>query len=147
LIFFLHFPDGFALVTESGLPKKPQKPNLPRKPETLAERMASAFQLPNVFARSPSFNLPDISRPTNVSTPRIRRTKSYDVNVSIAMLKHGFVESLEAFYVMFDSDARIGSFTIDYSIHGSNLPNPSEGQLHVIIDGPSTNALDRRPAP
>jgi PIN domain len=147
LDIFLHFPDGFALVTESGLPKIPQKPNPPRKPETLAERMASAFQLPSVFARAPSFNLPDTSRPTNVSTPRIRRTKSYDVNVSIATLKHGFVESLEAFYVMFDSGARIGSFTIDYSIHASNLPDPSEGQLHVIINGPSTNALDHRTAP
>ncbi len=47
LDIFLHFPDGFALVTENGLPKKPQKPNPPRKPETLAERMASAFQLPS----------------------------------------------------------------------------------------------------
>lgn len=138
---------GYSWMAESGLPKKPQKLNPPRKPETLAERMASACQLPSTFARAPSFNLPDLSRPTNVSTPRIRRTKSYDVNVSIAMLKHGFVEALEAFYVMFDSDARIDSFTIDYSIHASNLPDPSEGHLHVIINGPSTNALDHRRAP
>src|SRR5262249_44286810 len=111
------------------------------------ERMASTFQLPSVLARVPSLNLPDFSRPTNVSTPRIRRTNSYDVNVSIAMLKHGFVESLEAFYVMFDSEARIGSFSIDYSIHASNLPDPSEGRLHVIIKGPSTDSLDLPSAP
>jgi hypothetical protein len=135
LDIFLHFPDGFALVTENGLPKKPTKPNPPLKPETLAERMASAAQLQNVFACVPSLNLPEISRPTNVNRPMIRRTNSYDVKVSIVMLKHGFVESLEPLYVMFESNERSGSFTVDYSIHASNLPEASEGQLHVIVDG------------
>ena len=51
------------------------------------------------------------------------------------MLKHGFVEPLEPLYVMFESNERIGSFTVDYSIHASNLPDASEGQLHVIVDG------------
>jgi hypothetical protein len=96
--------------------------------------MASTFQLPSVFARMPSFDPPEILRPTNVSRPLIRRTNSYDVNVSIVMLKHGFVESLEPFYVMFESDERIGSFTVDYSIHASNLPDAPEGQLHAIVD-------------
>jgi len=50
------------------------------------------------------------------------------------MLKHGFVESLEPFYVMFESDERIGSFTVDYSIHAANLPDAPEGQLHAIVD-------------
>ena len=138
LDIFLHFPDGFALVTESGLPKKPTKPNPPRRPETLAERMAfavQAVQVPNVFARVPSLNLPEISRPTNVSRPMIRRTNSYDVKVSIVMLKHGFVEALEPLYVIFESNERIGSFTVDYRVHASNLPDASEGHLHVIVDG------------
>ena len=65
----------------------------------------------------------------------IRRTNSYDVKVSIVMLKHGFVEALEPLYVIFESNERIGSFTVDYRVHASNLPDASEGHLHVIVDG------------
>jgi hypothetical protein len=92
---FLHFPDGFALVAESGLPKKPRMPDPPNRPRTLAETVASGFQIPDFLARSPSINFPEIPRPTNVSKPLIRRTRSYDVEVSIAILKHGFFGARE----------------------------------------------------
>ena len=132
---FLHFPDGFDLVAESGLPKKPRMPDPPNRPRTLAETVASGFQIPDILARSPSIDFPDIPRPTNVGKALIRRTRSYDVEVSIAILKHGFVQSFEPFYAIFESMRHISSFTIDYSIHASNLPDPTQGRLHVIVDG------------
>ena len=132
---FLHFPDGFALVSESNKPKKPRTPDPPDRPRTLAETLASGFQIPDILARSPPINFPDIPGPSNVGKPLIRRTRSYDVEVSIVMLKHGFVQPLEPFYAIFESSQCIRSFTIDYSIHASNLPDPAQGQLHVIVDG------------
>jgi hypothetical protein len=132
---FMHFPDGFALLMENGLPKDPPRPPPPPKPQTPAERMASAFQFPNLLSRAPYVNLPSsIPAPRNVSRPSIRRTKSYDVKVSITLLKHGFVEPLEPLYLMFESRESFRSFTIDYRIHASNLPDASEGQLHFIVD-------------
>jgi hypothetical protein len=133
---FLHFPDGFVLLTEKTLPRSPSRPEPPPKPQTPAEKATAVLQR---SAYMPSFsgnsNLGiTLPTPTNVSEPRIRRTKSYDVEVSIATLKHGFKEQLDPLYLVFDSGASASSFTIDYAIHASNLPDALNGQLHVIIE-------------
>jgi rRNA-processing protein FCF1 len=135
----MHFPDGFLLLTDKEMLKSPPKPKPPAKPQTTAERAVAAFQTP---AYVPSFSsvyadstlAMRVPAPTNVSHPKIRRTNSYEVKVSIATLKHGFDEQLDALYLVFDSGESARSFTIDYLIHASNLPGPSKGQLHVIID-------------
>ena len=132
---FMHFPDGFNLVTKENLPKEPAKPKPPHQPLTLAEKMAWAVQVPNFSLRPPHFDLPPNTGRANVSSPSIRRTKSYDVEVSIAALRHGFAEALEPLYLIFESRESARSFTIDYRIHAANLPDPSVGQLHFIIDG------------
>ncbi len=133
---FVHFPDGFDLLTEDTLPKEPPRPKPPHKPETPAETMARAFQVPSLYSFSPHLNVPSMTTgPANVSRPSIRRTKSYDVEVSITVLRHGFSEALDPLYLIFESRKSIRSFTIDYRIHAANLPDPSVGQLHFIVDG------------
>ena len=133
---FMHFPDGFELIAEDTLPKEPPKPTPPHKPVTLAEKMARGLQVPSsLFLHSPHIDFAPITGPANVSSPTIRRTKSYDVEVSIAMLRHGFAEALDPLYLIFESRASACSFTIDYRIHAANLPDPSVGQLHFIVDG------------
>ena len=134
---FVHFPDGFDLLTEDALPQEPLEPKPPRKPETRAELMARAFQIPSsLYWESPHISLPPMTtRPANVSRPSIRRTKSYDVKVSITVLRHGLTEALAPLYLIFESRESIRSFTIDYRIHAANLPDFSVGQLHFIVNG------------
>jgi rRNA-processing protein FCF1 len=132
---FVHFPDGFDLLTEDTLPKEPPRPKPPRKPETRAENMARGFQLPNsFFLHAPHVDLPPTTGPANVSSPSIRRTNSYDVEVKIKVLRHGFAEALAPLYLIFESRESIRSFTIEYRIYAANLPDPSVGQLHFIVD-------------
>jgi rRNA-processing protein FCF1 len=139
LDIFMHFPDGFALLDESKLTKAPVRPEPPLKPKTLAEKMASVLDasrmsVPSSIYRDFSGAIPT---PRNVGKPFIRRTNSYDVSVPIALLKHGFAATLDPLYVVFGSSESVRSFAISYRIHASNLPDASEGQLHVVFDHPA----------
>jgi hypothetical protein len=52
----------------------------------------------------------------------------------IKKLNHGFDESLEPMFAIFDSHDGAKSFAITYEIHAANLPAPEKGELHVVID-------------
>jgi hypothetical protein len=71
--------------------------------------------------------------PSNVGSPKIKRTNSYDVTVKIKKAKHGLIEQLDAMYLTFESFSALQNFKIDYSIHASNLPKHIEGSLNVVI--------------
>jgi hypothetical protein len=135
---FIHFPDGFELFEKDEYEKAPDVPKAPQKPISLHEKISTGFamQVPNLWEHSylgdeNRFLLP--AGRSNVGSPRIKRTKSYDVKIRVDKAKHGIIESLDAMYITFDSYDRIRSFTVEYAVHASNLPTPSKGSLNVII--------------
>src|SRR5205823_5543657 len=71
--------------------------------------------------------------PRNVSSPEIRRTNSYDVNIHVKHLKHNLVEHLEPLCVVFDTHEEARSFGIDYQLLAANVANAMTGKLHVIL--------------
>lgn len=133
---FMHFPDGFELFNEQDLPKMPTAPKAPARPTTLQERIAGSMRTPLLTPGlfTPSF--PDFHQPfiRNVSRPSIRRTHSYVVEFGVGRVKHGFNEPLDPLYIRFESFESARSFAIDYRLYAGNLPDPVEGQLHVIVD-------------
>jgi hypothetical protein len=126
----LHFPDGFSLFdAEEDLPQKPELPKPPAEIGTFGN-----FRVPFV----PSLQHFDYTKalrpPSNVSSPQIERTNSYDVRSQIKKIKHGYILSIAKFLVQFDSYESVTSFQIDYSISAANLPKPAYGHLSVVIE-------------
>jgi hypothetical protein len=124
----LKFPNGFKLLTEALEP--PRGPSPPEKPKPFLERMGSLgdFRVPAMD------RLRDIGPPPNVSSPRIRRSNSYDVEVHVGRIKHGWFEPFDPLYVLFESIDAARSFHFDYRINAANLPKDTKGVLHVIIE-------------
>jgi hypothetical protein len=91
---FFDFPDGFELYTARDLPRRPAEPKPPEKPVG-----GFAGLLPSVFPSLlglHNLRLPDVA-PRNVSSPQIRQTNSYEVNIHVKELKHNLVEGLPRF--------------------------------------------------
>lgn len=132
---FMHFPDGFVMFSEDELPKKPKEPEKPIPPRTQQE-MISNFQKFLI----PNFPSPDISSIINPSInlnlsngPQIRKTNSYEVKYGLDKLKHGIQKYLKPVYILFESIDLAKSFRISYSILADNLPEPSNGNLNIVI--------------
>jgi hypothetical protein len=137
---FMHFPDGFDLVSEDDLPVEPEAPTPPRRPRGVLEwmsdtRLASSFY-PDSALMDYYTSQPPSLMARNVSGPKIRRTNSYDVTVRIGKAKHNQMSELDPLYVIFDSLDDACSFGIDYQIHAANLPDPVAGTLHVVLTKP-----------
>lgn len=134
---FIHFPDGFELFGKSDYEEEPEAPKAPRKPRSILEEAAMGFS-PSLGGLASPY-LPDLSSirmnpaPSNVSGPRIKRTNSYDVNVSVQRAKHGLEERLKVMYLTFEPSVGARSFIIEYVIHASNLPKAVKGTLNVIV--------------
>jgi hypothetical protein len=133
----MHFPDGFDLLKEEDLPKPPKPPVPPSPPMSQMERLFDHNNLWRDSLISPHFNLPhDFNRvepPPNVSAPRIRRTNSYDVNIHILRVKHLLKVKFDELFIMFKSYEDAQSFHVNYEILAANLPQKTEGSLHIII--------------
>ena len=71
--------------------------------------------------------------PNLPSGPLIRKTNSYEVRYSLNKLKHGIQVYLKPVHIMFKSIDLANSFKISYSILADNLPEPSSGNLHIVI--------------
>ena len=133
---FMHLPDGFELFEEDDLEKEPEAPKPPRKPKSILEEATAGvsmagFHFMDHHLYSPDIRLP--AGPSNVSGPKIRRTKSYDVDVHVERAKHGIEVALDATYITFDPATGPRSFAIEYTIHASNLPTQVKGTLNVIV--------------
>lgn len=130
----LHFPDGFTLASSDA--RRPAKPNAP-KAQTTMEKLQESLRSPylNSAAFLPRGHVVERSteRP-NVSTPTIRKTKSYDVASRIERLKHNQPIYLYQLYCVFDSFESAKSFEIEYQIKAGNVPNLVSGTLRVIIE-------------
>lgn len=133
----LHFPDGFHLLKEHELPQPPSTPKAPRRPVSAMQK--SIDQL-NYLSQTPyisNIHTSSIHAPSplpNVSSPKIRKTNSYDVSIHVQRIKHGMKLDMDAMFVVFDSFESAMSFGIDYKIHAGNLPNPVIGKLHMVVD-------------
>ena len=68
------------------------------------------------------------------SVPRIRKTKSYNVELEHDKLQHGFIWTFAPLYVAFDSWDSAKSFSIDYVIRAGNMIDSEEGTLGVVIE-------------
>jgi hypothetical protein len=132
---FMHFPDGFKLFDEDDCDSEPEAPKPPPKPMSLMEQAAAGYQFTGFNFRNPQVfdQRRLLSRRSNVSGPKIQRTSSYDVSVHVGRAKHGIEVPLEVMYLTFNPGVARRGFSIDYSIHASNLPKPSIGRLNVIV--------------
>lgn len=136
---FMHFPDGFKLFDQDEYEKEPEAPKPPRKPRSIFEEAFAGYRVSGInpadYALYPNslghIRLPAI--PSNVGWPKIKRTKSYEVNVNVRKAKHGIEEALKFLYLTFESAATIRGFMIDYEIHASNLPKHITGKLNVNV--------------
>jgi len=132
---FMHFPDGFVMFSEDELPKKPKEPEKPIPPRTQQE-MIFNFQK-SLIPSFPSSYIPSIITPNinrNLSSgPKIRKTNSYEVKYGLDKLKHGIQKYLKPVYILFESIDLAKSFKISYSILADNLPEPSNGNLNIVI--------------
>ena len=134
----LHFPDGFELYDFETLPIEiPEEPKPPQKPQpqTMSDRMQVVLPTRSIDMSSltPPPSLTSISPPSNVSSPNIQRSNSYDVTLHVQSLKHGMSEEVEPMIVVFDSIEAISSFKIEYRLMAANLPRPVTGALHVVV--------------
>lgn len=134
---FMHFPDGFTLhkTLDLNMPEKPEPPSFP-SPKTREERLKHMIPSLAPSALSQIALPPNFQNRTqpNVSSPNIRHTNSYDVNVHVRKLKQNKSESFYPIFIVFDSFTQVSSFRIDYKIVAENLPKPVTGELHVIFN-------------
>ena len=135
----LHFPDGFRLFSEDDLPSLPEEPRPPRKPRTRMQMITESISyIPRIDIGRPA--LPDFRMPSSFS---IERTGSYDVREHFQRIKHGDHVVLPEMFLTFDSYESASSFSCQYTIRPSNLPEAVTGELHFVIEKEGANkAMD-----
>jgi rRNA-processing protein FCF1 len=131
---FLHFPDGFKLVDNEGLPKGPTAPQQPTPPRTMIEMFQDMGRLniPYLPRISPSVINPH-TRPDVPKGPLIKKTNSYEVSFSVQRLKHGLQTIFDPLFTVFPSIESVCSFGIDYRVLAANLPGEIKRDVHVIL--------------
>lgn len=136
---FMHFPDGLELFDATEFPDGPKAPTPPERPNSAFEllKQASNFGIPGSLFDPPRLNLglyDAVSGPSNVSSPLIKRTNSYDVEINVRKIKHNQLEPLDELYVLFDDYETAQSFQIQYRIHADNVPDEVVGEIDVLLD-------------
>jgi hypothetical protein len=126
---FMNFPDGMVVTDEKPTePTQPKPPAPPRSPmDWLSDRAGLIGPLHRTFA------LPDIPAKSNVSSPRIRRTNSFEVAFEVEKARHKLLEPLDPLYVVFDASQPARSFEISWHVLTDSLPQPTKGRCHVIV--------------
>lgn len=126
---YFHFPDGFELFDEDSYPKEPEIPREPYKPRSIFD---TNFSLPNLahLNMPTNYNVP-YEKP-NISSPSIKKTNSYDVNIHVGKLKHNKIAVMEKMYVLFENYNSIINYEVNYEIRCSNVPDIVKGNLNFI---------------
>lgn len=129
---WLHFPDGFKLLSEDDFPEEPQEPSPPRKPNGRYDFDTLNFSaLPYIHSFKGGGNsIPDI----NFNKPEIKETNSYEVDIHYKNLKHFQSVAIDPLLVVYSSASKIINFTIEYKIIVGNFPEPFVGSLSVVAD-------------
>lgn len=128
---WIHFPDGFTMVSINDFPKKPKPPKEPYKPKN---RWDMPNYIPGIDSMLPSTSLPPSMPDLNFNPPDIRKTNSYEVEYYRKSLKHFQSDKLDGLVLTFDSFESAAGFTIDYRLIVSNIPQPVTGQLNVKVN-------------
>jgi hypothetical protein len=127
---YLHFPDGFEVIGEEDLPKKPAKPS---PPPSQKDAIKAMFEMPQIdfsaLARPYNFGLPKAVE--NVQLLNIKKTKSHEVEFYIRRLKHQNVETLPPLFLHFPNEPQ--SFRADYRIVAANVPSAITGTLDFVV--------------
>ena len=127
---YVHFPDGFSLYTENGLPGEPKEPKPPKKPQTatqkaLTQALKGFEKYQSMLSFQPSFGPKE--------TFSLKWTKSYELREHFARVKHGYLMKICPLFLIFDSFEVMSSFNFNYEITVGNLPDSITGELNVDI--------------
>ncbi|MFQ6096132.1 MAG: PIN domain-containing protein [Armatimonadota bacterium] len=133
---FLRFPKGVHVYDEAEHREPsyaPEPPQPPQPPMTITEsaRRQVASVLHPVSSAWPARLFPRVSH--DVSGPLIDRD-SGEVQFTRGTLNHGLTMEFDPLYVRFESWDSAFSFELPYTIHAANLPSPTEGSLHVVVE-------------
>jgi len=131
---FMQFPDGFVLRSHDDFPEPPEPAKPPAPARTAIQKMMEPITGLSSFPYLGPFTPEPVFPPPNVSSPRITRASSYDVDLHVQRLKHKLREPFDALYATFESLEAAHSFHIDYQILAANLPDEASGTLHVRLE-------------
>lgn len=136
----MHFPDGFDVIKEDHIPGLIEKPSPPYKPKNALDvqmPIVSIEGLSSLYSkRHPAADFSHFN--TNVGSPSIKKTNSYDVTVHVRSVKHHQSESLDKVWLKYEDMRKAKGFTIDYRIMAANIPQVVTGQLQVnFVNGKS----------
>jgi PIN domain len=125
---FVHFPDGFEVVSEKGLPRLPKEPSPPQSIEDSFKRFTDPVSLyqPSVAHLNSLIPKPE----ANSRLLDIKKTKSHDVKFHVKRLKHHGDSLLPDIYLHFSDEPK--SFRAEYRIIAGNVPAPREGSLDFV---------------
>lgn len=128
---WIHFPDGFELMNFKDFPNEPKPPRLPYRYKHRYDMGESKSIFGSTVAH--------INKPTSIpqiypNEPSIRKTNSYEVKLHYRSLKHFQSHDLDTMIVTFASFDEIISFSIDYRLMVSNIPETVTGKLTVHLD-------------
>jgi hypothetical protein len=129
---FLHFPDGIAVYDKDSFEDVLVEPVEPRAPSEGLRAGIAALAEPWSLVPPP---MPAIGSPfANVSGWSVKRSNSYDVSAHVKESIHRLPVDLDSLYVMFELRQAVKSFSIDYELLASNIPEKLTGKLHVIVE-------------
>ncbi|MGC5745621.1 PIN domain-containing protein [Chryseobacterium sp. NFX27] len=123
----LHFPDGFEILTEDQLPSILKKPTSPYKPKNRFDIKRTGFNL-SIFNQT--VKTPVIK--TDLTSPNIKKTNSYNVTFHLQSLKHNQDFIFETLYLSYADRSKAKNFNIEYKIMIANYPDIVSGKLNVI---------------
>ncbi len=126
----IFFPNGFTLCREDDLPHPPEKPALPRPPQSKMQQLVQNMNSSLI----PYFDLPVAPHFNTHTSFSLRRTNSYEVSDHFERIKHGFMVTLPKLYLTFETYETASSFGCRYVLSPGNLPSPIEGELHFVIN-------------
>ena len=124
----IEFPQGFEIFKQSNLPEMPSEP-VPPKPRTplkkILDRKPTSMLLP--------YNFPSLVSPIPENNVNVDFNSNV-IEVKIKKINHGFRIPFGVAYVKIPSLKDAKNFEISYTIHASNLAEPKQAKIPVIIE-------------
>ena len=132
----IHFPDGFQMYSEDKIPKIPSPPQKPIPPRTYIEMLASRLDVSRLSSPVFSRMNDDLSQIMVPPSFTLKKTNSYEFDESFDQIKHGehIKTDVQKLYMIFDSPSCIKSFSADFIISGSNIPDAVSGKLNFVFE-------------
>jgi hypothetical protein len=124
----VHFPDGFEVVDDDGLPAMPKEPRSPRSPGDMMKALSEMSLINSASMAGLHYSMP--KGVENAQILGIKKTKSHEVKFHVKKLKHQGYVPLPDLYLHFSDAPR--SFRADYRIIAGNVPTPIIGTLDFV---------------